>query len=1053
MNGAPAGSKGFLGRIIEFSLRFRGVVLILAVVLIGFGLYSLTRAKYDVFPEFAPPQVVIQTEAPSLAPEQVEVLVTQQVENAINGVAGIESLRSNSIQGLSVVTATFGPSSDIYRNRQVIAERLTSVTGQLPQGVQPPVMTPLTSSTSVVLAVGLTSDKQSLMDLRTLADWTIKQRLLAVPGVAKVAVFGGEAKQLQIQVHPERLVQHRLSFAEVISAARNATGVRGAGFIDNPNQRIVLQSEGQRTTPRTLAQTVVLHQNSSNVTLGDVADIAEAPEPLIGEASIMGKPGVQLVVSEQYGANTLQVSQRVEAALQGLRPAVEAQGVALTSDLFRPANFIQTATSNVASSLAIGSVLVVIVLFLFLFNIRTALISIAAIPLSLLVAVTVLEYFGYSLNTMTLGGLAIAIGLLVDDAVITVENIFRRLRENSDEADPRPPLTVVLSAAWEVRSAVVYATLAIALVFVPVLTMSGIAGRLFAPLGVAYILATLASLLVALTVTPALSLTLLGGRRLAVHEPPVVRWSKARYGKTLTRVEKHHKAVVVGIVVLTIATLATVPFFGGGFIPELKEGHFIIHMSAVPGTSLQESQRLGQRVTQELLKLPFVRAVGQRAGRAEKADDTWGTHYSEIDVDLKPLKGDEAESSQADIRKVLANFPGVNFAVKTFLTERVEETLSGYTASVVVNLFGDDLDTLDAKAQEVAKALASVKGAAEVQVQSPPGTPKLMVRLQQDQIARWGLTAVEVMDAIRHAYDGESVGQVYEGNRVFGVSVILAPSQRRTIGDVGALPLRNPDGVYVQLRQLADLYETSGRYIVLHNGARRVQTITANVSGRDVNSFVSEAQKQLGASVQLPSGYYVEFSGAAAAQAQSSRDLAVHSLLAGIALVLLLSLVMGSRRNLMLVLVNVPFALVGGILAVFAGGGWLSIGSMVGFVTLFGITLRNSIMMLSHYEHLVIDEGLAWGPEAAIRGASERLSPILMTALVTALGLLPLAIGSGDPGREIEGPMALVILGGLVTSTALNLLILPGLALRYARFGQSDQAESSPGKPVQIVSP
>ena len=1044
-------NKGLLRGVIGFSLHFRGVVLILAAVLVGFGLFSLSRAKYDVFPEFAPPQVVIQTEAPGLASEQVEVLVTQLVENSINGVAGIESLRSNSIQGLSVVTATFGANSDIYRNRQVISERLTSLAGQLPQGVQAPVMTPLTSSTSVVLAVGLTSDKRSLMELRTVADWTIRQRLLAVPGVAKVAVFGGEAKQLQIQIRPDRLIQYRLSLAEVLSAARNATGVRGAGFVDNPNQRIVLKSEGQELTPRALAQTVVLHQNGSNVTLGDVADIVEAPEPLIGEASIMGKPGVQMVVSEQYGANTLEVTQRVESALQELRPAVEAQGVALTSDLFRPANFIQVATDNVRNSLAIGAVLVVVVLFLFLFNFRTALISIAAIPLSLLMAVMVMEYLGYSLNTMTLGGLAIAIGLLVDDAVIVVENIFRRLRENGDGADARPALPIVLTAAWEVRSAVVYATLAIALVFVPVLTMSGIAGRLFAPLGVAYIVATLASLLVALTVTPALCLTLLAGRRLAEHEPPVVRWSKAKYAATIASVERHHKVVVAAVIVVTVATLATLPFFGGGFIPELKEGHFIVHMSAVPGTSLDESQRLGRQVTAELLKLPFVRAVGQRVGRAEKADDTWGTHYSEIDVDLKPLQGDAAESAQADIRKVLAAFPGVNFAVKTFLTERVEETLSGYTASVVVNVYGSDLDTLDAKAQEIAKVLGRVAGATEVQIQSPPGTPQLIVRLKQDQVARWGLTSVEVLEALRTAFDGETVGQTYDGNRVFGVAAILAPGSRKTVDDVGALPLRNPDGVYVRLRQVADIFETSGRYIVLHNGARRVQTITANVTGRDVNSFVSEARASIASRVTLPAGSYVEFTGAAAAQAQSTHDLIAHSLLAGIALVLLLSLVMGSTRNLMLVLVNLPFALVGGILAVFASGGWLSIGSMVGFVTLFGITLRNSIMMMSHYEHLVTKEGLAWGPEAAIRGASERLSPILMTALVTALGLLPLAIGSGDPGREIEGPMALVILGGLVTSTALNLLVLPGLALRYARFGIKEPLEGGLASPVEAA--
>lgn len=1038
--------KGFLGHVIGFSLRFRGVVLILAAVLIGFGLYALPRAKYDVFPEFAPPQVVIQTEAPGLAPEQVEVLVTQPVENSVNGVAGIESLRSNSIQGLSVITATFDPGSDIYRDRQVIAERLASLAGQLPQGVRPPVMTPLTSSTSMILALGLTSDKRSLMELRTLADWMIKQRLLAVPGVAKVAVFGGEARQLQIQIQPERLIQYKISLNEVLAAARQATGVRGAGFIDNPNQRMVLQTEGQALTPQALAKTVLLHQNGSNITLGDIAKIAEAPEPMIGVASVMGKPGIQLVVSEQYGANTLEVTERVESALQELRPTIEAQGVALKNDLFRPANFIQIATDNVKSSLMIGAVLVVIVLFLFLFNFRAALISIASIPLSLLVAVTVMEYLGYSLNTMTLGGMAIAIGLLVDDAVITVENIFRRLRQNSDGhgdthsdiGKQKPVLDVVLTAAWEVRSAVVYATLAIALVFVPVLTMSGLAGRLFAPLGVAYIIATLASLLVALTVTPALCLTLLSKRRLSEHEPPLVRWLKQKYRALLTGIERRHKVILISVIVLTVATFATLPYFGGGFIPELKEGHFIVHMSAVPGTSLQESQRVGRQVTLELLKLPFVRAVGQRVGRAEKADDTWGTHYSEMDVDLKPLQGEEAESAQADIRKVLAKFPGVNFAVKTFLTERVEETLTGYTASVVVNVYGNDLDTLDNKAQEVAKVLGRVAGATEVQVQSPPGTPQLAVRLRPDQIARWGFTSIEVLDAVRIAFDGESVGQTYDGNRVFSVAVILDPSRRKTINDVGALPLRNPGGMYIQLRQLADIYQTSGRYIVLHNGARRVQAITCNVAGRDINSFVADAKTKIGNSVKLPVGSYVEFTGAAEAQARSTRDLIVHSLLAGIALILLLSLVMGSTRNLLLVLVNLPFALVGGILAVFAGGGWLSIGAMVGFVTLFGITLRNSIMMLSHYEHLVTVEGLVWGHEAAIRGASERLSPILMTALVTALGLLPLAIGSGDPGREIEGPMALVILGGLLTSTTLNLLVLPGLALRYARFKNRD---------------
>jgi len=1037
-------APGLLAAIVRFSLRFRGVVLVLAGILIVYGALTLSRSKYDVFPEFAPPQVSIQTEAPGLAPEQVEVLATQPIENAINGLPGLQALRSQSIQGLSVITITFNPGSDIYRDRQNLGERLGALATQLPQGVQVPVMSPLTSSTSVVLDIGLTSDKRSLMELRTLADWTLKPALLAVPGVAKVAVFGGDTKEYQIQIRPEQLLKYNLAVDDVLTAARQATGVRGAGFIDTPNQRIVLQSDGQALAVQEIAGTIVRHQAGGNVTLGDVAQVVVAPEPPIGASSIMGHPAVQLVISEQYGANTLEVTQSVEKALASMKSGLDAQGIILHADLFRPANFITTATGNIKSSLMIGGVLVVIVLMLFLYNLRTAAISLVAIPLSLLAAVTVLEYFGFSLNTMTLGGLAIAIGLLVDDAVIVVENIYRRLRENRHAEVPRPAFAVLLNASLEVRSAVVYATLAITLVFIPVLTMSGLAGRLFAPLGIAYVLATLASLLVAMTVTPALCYLLLAHRPLPEREAPLVRWTKDRYRGVLLRVESSYRAVITVVLVLTLMAVAALPFFGGSFLPELREGHFIVHMSAVPGTSLQESIRIGNHVTAALLKLPFVRSVSQNAGRAEKADDTWGTQYSEFNVDLKPLSGDAAEAAVSDIRKALAPFPGVNFAVKTFLTERVEETLSGFTAAVAVNIYGNDLDTLDAKAADVAKILAQLPGAADVQVQSPPGTPQLVVRLRKQALAHWGFDAVTVLDAIRTAYQGDQVGQVYDGNRVFNVSVILAPRQRGSVAEVGALPIRNAAGTYVPLKELADIYEDAGRYVVLHDGARRVQTVTANVSGGNVTAFVAAAKQQIAAKVVLPAGSYVEFGGAAAAQSQSTHDLLINSLIAGVAIVLLLFMVLGSTRSLLLVLVNLPFALVGGVLAVFATGGGLSIGSMVGFVTLFGITLRNSIMLLSHYDHLVNVEGMTWGPEAALRGAQERLSPILMTALVTALGLLPLAMGSGAPGREIEGPMALVILGGLVTSTALNLLVLPTLALRYGRFQRDTLDDAIP---------
>jgi CzcA family heavy metal efflux pump len=1030
-----------LQAIVRFSLRFRGVIVALACALLGYGIYSLTLLRYAVFPEFAPPQVVIQTEAAGLAPEQVEVLVTQPIENAINGVPGIDSLRSGSIQGLSVITVVFDPGTDVYRDRQVVAERLSAVAGQLPSGVEAPRMTPLTSATGTVLAVGLVSERQSLMALRTMADWTVRPRLLAVAGVAHVSVFGGEVRQIQAQFNPERLMRYDLAVADVIAAARQATGIRGAGFIETPNQRVVLQTEGQSVTAEQLARTVLVHRNGVSITLGTVAKVVDAPEPRISAASVMGEPAVILMVDSQLGANALEVTRGLDRALAELRPALTSQGIAIRTDIFRPANFIEAALRNVRSSLFIGAALIVIVLFLFLFNLRTAAISCAAIPLSLLAAIIVIEKLGLTINTMTLGGLAIAIGEVVDDAVIDVENIYRRLRQNRASEAPRSAFQVVFNASLEVRSAVVYATFAVILVFFPVLTLSGLAGRIFAPLGMAYILAILASLVVALTITPALCLLLLGKRDLPPEESPVVRWAKLRYRKTLLGVESAPRTVMISVVGIIVVGVAFLPRLRGSFLPELREGHFIVHVWSQPGTSLEESVRVGHRITLALLKVPYVRAVAQRVGRAEAYEDTYGPHYSEMEVDLKPLNGDEAEQAELEIRNTLARFPGVNSAMETFLTERIEETISGYTASIAVNLFGSDLDALDEKAGEVVRVLGKLAGARDVESRSPPGLPQVVVRIRRDSLARWGFDPVEVLDVVRTAYGGEVVAQVYRGNAVVEISVILARDKRQSVEQIGALPLRGPDGNYVPLRELADIYGTSGRYIILHEGARRVQTITCNVQGRDLTSFVTAAKNRI-SHLSFPPGTYSQFSGTAVAQAQSRRDLLVHSLLAGVGIVLLLSVVMRNYRNLLIVLANLPFALVGGVLAAWATGGNVSLGSLVGFVTLFGITLRNSIMMISHYEHLVEAERTGWGPNAAIRGASERLAPILMTALVTGLGLLPLAIGSGDPGREVEGPMAVVILGGLLTSTALNLLVLPTLALRYGRFEKAEQEQA-----------
>ncbi len=1018
--------------LIRFSLRFRGIVIALAALLLGYGIYTLTQVNYDVFPDFAPPQVVVQTEAPGLSPEQVEALVTQPLENSLNGVPGLATMRSASIQGLSAITITFDPTSDIYRDRQLVQERLTIAAASLPTGVNAPTMTPLTSATSTILVIGLTSKTKSLMDLRTTSEWTLEPRLLAVPGVANISVYGLDKRSLQIQVRPDDMIHYGVGLNDIMAVARRATGIRGGGFIDTANQRVVIQTEGQSITPAELAHTVLVNNGGASVTLANVATVKEASLPPIGGATINGVPGVELVISGQYGANTWEVTRRVETALADLKPALTREGIVLDANLFRPANFIATAIGNVRNSLILGGILVIAVIFLFLLDARTATISSLAIPLSLLAAIIVLSSFGVALNTMTLGGLAIAIGVVVDDAVIDVENIMRRLRENQHAVAPRPVLLVILNACLEVRSAVVYATLAVVVVVLPVLALSGVAGRLFAPLGIAYILAVLASLAVALTVTPALALTFLVHHRLAPEDPPIMRRSKEHYRAMLARLFGHRRTLVLAAIGLTLAALATLPFFGASFIPELKEGHFIVHMSAVPGTSLAESLRLGRRVSDALLQLPAVRSVAQRAGRAELSEDTWGTHYSELDVDLRP--GSETEQALADIRDTLVKFPGLTFAIKPYLAERMEEVLSGYTASVVVKVFGNDLDQLDTSAQRIAAVLARVRGARDVQVQSPPGMPQLTVRLRKADLERWGIDPVDALDLIHAAFEGATVGQTYEGNRTFDVIVIADPKSRDSIDQVGNLPLRSPAGAYVRLRQIADIYESAGRYQILHDGAERLQTVTANVSGRDVVSFDAEAKRRIAADVPLPPGYHVEFGGAAEAQAQSRRDLLINALIAAVAIVLLLSVVTRNTNNLLLILANLPFALIGGVLAVFVTGGQLSLGSMIGFVALFGITLRNSILMIAHYEHLVGAEGHTWNLSTAIEGAIDRLTPILMTSIVTALGVLPLALASGEPGREIEGPMAAVILGGLLTSMVLNLVVLPTLALRYGRF-------------------
>lgn len=1027
-----------LNNIISFSLKYRFVVLIAASLLTCFGMYSLRDAKYDVFPEFAPAKVEIQTEAQGLSPEQVELLVTHPLEDALNGIPGVEFMRSASIQGLSVVTLTFKGNRDIYRDRQAVAERLSGVAPKFPHGIAAPLMAPLTSSTGDLMSIGVTSKTVSLIDLRTMIDWTLKPRLLSVPGVAKIGTFGGLIKQIQIRIKPKKLIEFDLSIEDVLAAAQKVAGIRGAGFIDTPTQRIIIQSDGQLPSAEELAKTAMIRPVGNtpvSAVLGDVADVVIGSEPPLSAATVMGEPGVVLNVWAQYGANTLETTVAVDKVLNDLIPVFEAQNIIINPYLFRADNFIHTSVNNIQRALLIGALLVIVVLFFFLYDISAAFISCLAIPISLLTATGILQYFGFSLNTMTLGGLAIALGEVVDDAVIDVENVIRRLKENYSKANPEAAIKVVFDASIEVRSAVVYATFAVILVFTPVLFVSGLAGRLFAPLGIAYISAILASLVVALTVTPALSLLLLGGRTKFHEEPVVLRFFKKCYQLILIRVERSPYIVWISVLVFLVYGVTLFSRLGTDFLPKFRENHLLAHITATAGASLPQSISIGNLATAELKKLPWVRYVAQRAGRAA-VDDTFGPNSSELEIDLYSENPKAPPDAAEIVRELLQKIPGAEYEVNSFLEERIEETLTGFTAPVVIEVVGKDLEVIYSKAAEISSVLEKIKGAVDIKIDSPPGTPVLSIKLRPEALLQWGFEPVAVLDVIGTAFQGTQVGQIYDGNRIIGVSVLLAEPNDplEKLESVKTLPIRNAAGTYVPLKDLAEISEGVGRYAIAHNHAERAQTVTCDVEGRDVASFLNDAKKAIAEKISLPADTFISFSGEAEAQAQAQFELLLHSGIAAIVILLLLSIVFGNLNNLIIVVVNLPMALVGGVLAAFLSEQTVSIGMLVGFVTLFGITLRNSIMMVSHFKHLVEFEGCDWNAETARRGASERLVPIVMTALVTALGLLPLALTSTAPGHEIEGPMAIVILGGLATSTVLNLLVLPSLALKFGRF-------------------
>jgi CzcA family heavy metal efflux pump len=954
---------------------------------------------------------------------------------SISGLVGMESVRSESIQGLSIVTATFVERSEVYRNRQLISERLANLSAQLPMGIVP-ISIPLSSSSATVLTIGLNSDTKDLMALRSLVDWTIVPRLLAVPGVADVNVFGGEITQLQIQVNPVQLHRFNLSLDDIIQTTSQAGTIQGGGFVENQNQRITLQVTGQPTTPEQFAKIIVKRDQGRNITLGEVSTIVYAPEPPIGAAQVGGKPSIVMMVIGQYGANTLTVSKEVEQTLKEFEPVFKNEAVTFYEHLFRPADYIEKSIANLSGHLLIGGLFVLIILYLFLFNIRTAFISALAIPVSLIGAVIVLLETGVNLNIMVLGGLAIALGEVVDDAIIDTENIFRRLRENRLLAQPLPVAIVVYDASIEVRSSVVYATFIVALVFVPLLTLNGVAGRLFAPLGYSYILAILVSLLVALTLTPALCFILLGSSLNETDDPPLIKRIKPLYKNLLGFVFRRFNRLIVGSIILCLSGIFAFFNLNSNFLPELREGHYIVHTTSIPGTSLQESLRIGSKLSEQFMAVPGIQTVSQWAGRAERGSDTYGSHYSEYEVRLNPLSGAGQQQVMNRLREILSNFPGIVFEVNTFLTERVDETISGYTAPVVVNLYGNDLNVLDAQAQILARIMREIPGATDIQLRSPPATPLLQIHLNLDQLNFLGIMPSDIVNTLQAAYETRVVGKNLQGNKIINIAVALSPELRQQPESIAHLPVRSKDGTLVRLEQVAEIRHTASRYNILHQGSQRRQAVTCNVIDRDMDAFMEELKARVLKEIPVSAASYPEFTGAAVEQAQARNELVLHSLLAGVGVMIFIYIAIGSLRNAILAFVNLPFALIGGVIAVVITDANLSVGSIVGFVTLFGITVRNSIMLLSHYRYLVEVKGNYWNLETAIQGAQERLPSILMTALVTALAMLPVAFNSDNPGREIMGPMAAIIVGGLASSTVLNLMLLPAMLLKFGRFNE-----------------
>ena len=1039
--------------LIRASLQFRVIVLMIAVGLIIVGVRAMDSIPLDVFPEFAPPLVEIQTEAPGISTEDVESLISVPIENAVNGIPFVKAVRSKSVLGLSSVRLIFAGGTDLLMARQLVQERITLVAAQLPLVARPPVILPPLSSLSRCLKIGLWSETKNQMDMTVLTKWTIRPRLMSVSGVANIAVWGEKDPQLQVLADPDRLRANGVTLDQLMQAVRDATAIGAGGFVDTPNQRLALRHVPAVYTPEQLGEMVlafrgnnspiaqsiastpgsaqstnslrpgvVTSSGGSPIRIRDVADVVVDYAPPIGNAIINNQPGLLLIVEKQPWANTLDVTRGVEKAMEELKPAMGE--VQFDTTIFRPATFIERSLANLSHSMLLGCILVILVLLVFLYDWRCALISAMAIPLSLIAAIMVLYWRGGTVNTMVLAGLVIALGEVVDDAIIDVENIMRRLRLNAALENPRSAFDVVLDASMEVRSAVVYATIIVVLAFLPVFFLEGLSGSFFRPLAASYILAILASLAVALTVTPAMSLMLLPSTaRLRHRDGPLVRVLKRWYRAFLQRLLNFRFATLSGFAVVFAMIACTIPWLGEELMPNFRETDFLMHWVEKPGIGIEAMDRITTRASKELMALPGVRNFGSHIGRATVADEVVGPNFTELWISIDDSQ--DYDETVAKVQSVVDGYPGLYRDLLTYLKERIKEVLTGTSAAIVVRIYGPDMNRLRSIAAEVSSQIKPIEGVTTLKIEPQVLVPQISIEMRPEAASQFGLTPATLMRNVSTLVNGTQVGEIYRDQGIFGVFVRGKDQAHRDPAGVQNLMVDTPSGAQVPLSSVATVTIVPAPNEIKREGASRRLDVTCNVAGRDLGAVAKEIEAAVKKNVIFGTGYHPEFLGEYAEARASRQRLLLLSVAAVLMITVILYVDFQSWRLVLLMLGMLPLAILGGVLGVFASGGILSLGSLVGFVTVIGISARNAIMLISHYRHLSDVEGVEHGRELILRGAEERLAPILMTALTAALALAPLVYTGNLPGQEIEYPMAIVILFGLGAATIVNLFILP----------------------------